>query len=506
MPASRFTVATTLVAALLSTACSTTLDAKQRADSGVKLAGDAPDDHTPSALPSAAAPGRPGTETQAPTSGPSLSGPVPAAGDSPQARRLGGSGGSSTGSGSAGPTGAGSLSSQGVTATTIKIGVVLVDFGGLQNVNGFKTGDPRVQSQAIADHLNGVGGVAGRKIVLTFATLSASSSNFESDEQAMCTQFTEDDKVFAVVYALNSMGKTFLACLAAHNTPLISSGGGVADRTYMDRYSRFYLTPSSPNMTRMAKAYVDSLARQGFFGAGSKVGFIRVDDAPFQRAAQQSLIPQLAKYGVTATEAVVNSQKSLSETASQLPAIALRFQQGGINRVMFLDNGQIAPLFAAQAAGQGYYPRYGLTSVSLPDAMRLNVPARALQDAVGMGWMPALDVMASRDSFTNDAIKTCAKVMTAAGQGGVDRTGTWSQRAYCDDFFLLRQALTGRSAVTPSVLTLGAEALRGSYQSPMTFDTSFGAARHDGATAYKDLRWDASCTCFVYVGAARPLP
>ncbi len=505
----RFAVAISMAFSLLSAGCSTTLDsttdAGQEVDSPAAPSGlrnSAEPNPELSQTPDVGRSAAPGLISGSGSAGPSTATSRGARAQQPSSRALASARSSAAASRPSGSTGA---AWQGVTATTIKIGVVLVDFRGLQNVNGFKTGDPRVQAQAVADHLNSLGGVAGRKIVLTFATIDAASTNFERDEQAMCTQFTEDDKVFAVMYALNSMGKTFLACLADHRTPLISSGGGVADQAYMDRYGKYYFTPGSPNMTRMATAYVDSMARQGFLGDGAKVGYIRVNDAPFERAARQSLVPRLAKYGVRATEAVVSSQESLSNTASQMPAIVLRFQQSGINRVMFLDNGQIAPLFAAQAASQSYYPRYGITSVSLPDAMRLNVPERALLDAVGMGWMPALDVMSARDPLRNASIATCSQIMEKSGQGAVDRTGTWSQRAYCDDFFFFRRALLKASQVNPDALAAGVAAMARTYESPMTFATSFAVDRHDGSAAFRDLKFEPECKCFAYTGPNRPL-
>ena len=82
----------------------------------------------------------------------------------------------------------------------------------------------------------------------------------------------------------------------------------------------------------------------------------------------------------------------LGSTASQMPSVVLRFQQSGINRVLFLDNATIAILFTIQAGTQGYAPKYGLNTSANPALLQQNAPASGLRGAVGVGWQPAQDV------------------------------------------------------------------------------------------------------------------
>lgn len=244
---------------------------------------------------------------------------------------------------------------RGVTETQITIGVVVIDYAGLQDVKGYNNGSPRVQAQAAADHVNSHGGIAGRKLRLVFGEFPVTSNNWAADEQAICTGFTEDEKVFAVVAGALSQGKTFLPCLAKHDTPLISSAGGLTDDQGMAEYPRHYFYSGGITLSRLAASYADGLAAAGFFVSGSKVGLVRVDDQPYERAADRDLKPRLKSLGgPVQEEAVVSAMTSLGDTASQMPSIVLRFQQQGINRVLFLDNASVAPLFAIQAASQSY--------------------------------------------------------------------------------------------------------------------------------------------------------
>ena len=395
--------------------------------------------------------------------------------------------------------------SQGVTPTTIRIGVFIASYAGLE-AKGLRMGDPELQAQAVADVINARGGIAGRKIVLSYAKLEAGSSNWESDEQKICTTFTEDHKVFAVIYSLVSQGNTLLPCLAKHNTPLISGVGGVADKQLMDQYADFYYYAGGPELTRMAKMYVDGLHAQGFFGGAGEIGLVRLDSAPFERAAKSSLRPALAAHGFKiAEEAIVDAQTSLSKTASQMPSIVLKFQQRDIKKVLFLDNATLATLFATQAASQGYYPAYGLTSLSAPGAlMQQNVPKEALLSTKGVGWSPALDVDTTRDADNpNPAARTCKEIMRKAGQGDVGSAGVSQQRMFCDELMLLERALNSAAEITPRGLRQQVEGFGASFKSALTFAARFGPGRHDGAAAVRLLAFDGGCSCFQYTSPPR---
>jgi len=390
--------------------------------------------------------------------------------------------------------------SQGITPTTIKIGAFVASYEGLE-AKGLNLGDAKAQAQAVATYINQHGGIAGRKVILTFATMQATSSNWEADEQKICTQFTEDDHVFAVVYSLISMGKALLPCLAQHNTPLIAAGGGPGDAQVMQQYANDYFYTGGMDLTRFAQTYVDHLATQGFFDSGAKIGLVRADDASFGRASA-ALSSALAQHGEHLTkEVVVDAQTSVSGTASQMPNAVLKMEQAGVNRVLFLDNATLAVLFAIQAASQSYYPRYGLSSLDAPATlMEPNVPARALAGSLGVGWIPTLDVSAAHDVALNAPQKLCQQIMLSAGQGNVSRAGQNQQRLYCDGLFFLQRALANATALTPEGLRTQLERLGTSYTSVMTFGTRFGPGRHDGADVVRNMAYSTGCSCFQYVG------
>jgi hypothetical protein len=109
---------------------------------------------------------------------------------------------------------------QGVTATTIKLGVALVDFTCIQQfVDSIRVNQQQVY-QSFIDGVNNHGGINGRKIVPVYHTFCPITS---SAALALCTQFADDDKVFAVMGNLFDQSGDAQTCLAKqHHIPLMT--------------------------------------------------------------------------------------------------------------------------------------------------------------------------------------------------------------------------------------------------------------------------------------------
>ena len=73
----------------------------------------------------------------------------------------------------------------------------------------------------------------------------------------------------------------------------------------------------------------------------------------------------------------------------------LRFRTEGVTHVIPVDeDGVLTLLFTTSADGQGYRPRYGLGSQSGGTLIASQAPPSQFERAVGMGWLPVLDVPA----------------------------------------------------------------------------------------------------------------
>src|SRR5262249_23066218 len=84
----------------------------------------------------------------------------------------------------------------GVTPTTVKVGVSLINFDCIKQFTHNIRNKRERYSQPSADNINNQGGGAGRQIVLDFHEACRITAGQAS---AQCTKFTDDDKDFAVI-------------------------------------------------------------------------------------------------------------------------------------------------------------------------------------------------------------------------------------------------------------------------------------------------------------------
>jgi Periplasmic binding protein len=134
-----------------------------------------------------------------------------------------GGGGSATTSSTA-PAVVSKVLGTGVTATTIKLGISLVDFKCIEQfVNSIRNNQKNIY-QAYINDINANGGINGRKIVPDFKMYCPLTSTSDLNVQ-ICTAFADDDKVFAVMGNLSDSAQdgSVETCLAKkHNTPVIT--------------------------------------------------------------------------------------------------------------------------------------------------------------------------------------------------------------------------------------------------------------------------------------------
>ena len=95
--------------------------------------------------------------------------------------------------------------------------------------------------------------------------------------------------------------------------------------------------------------------------------------------------------------------------------------------------------------------------------------------------------------------------MRGNGQDVTARLIQLSALITCDAFFFFEQAMQSVGSLDPSGLRAAVEAVGSSYASPLTRHTTYSPTQHDGAAAYRELRFDDGCSCFAYTSDYRPL-
>jgi len=294
--------------------------------------------------------------------------------------------------------GASSPADEGVTSTTIRIGISVINFTALQAV-GVTLNDGNYQDavSALTANMNAHGGVDGRKVVPYFAEMNPANS---SSITSSCSELTEDDKVFIVLFPV------YPDCFEqTYDTPVI---GGVLPGTLPTSAAvDFSLTTPDAAYDPVQLAAFD---KRGAF-KGKKVGlFYGPDDTSEAKVVQSDLkklhvdVVLSADDSATATDTVAVDQEAQT--------IALRFRDAGVNEVIGVGGTGATTWPRALKDNQSTYK---------PPWIATNVTALASYVASAKGGNPYLDnVMASTpvssgyQVWRDPAMQKCAAIVRKA--------------------------------------------------------------------------------------------
>jgi hypothetical protein len=294
--------------------------------------------------------------------------------------------------------GASSPADQGVTPTTIRIGISVINFAALRAV-GVTLNDGNYQDavSALTANMNAHGGVDGRKLVPYFVEMNPASS---SSINSSCSELTEDDKAFIVLFPV------YPDCFQqTYDTPVI---GGVLPGTLpASAAADFSLTPPDAAYDPVQLAAFDN---RGAF-RDKRVGLFYGPDDTSEAKVVQSELKKLhvdvvlsAEDSVTATDTVAADQEAQT--------IALRFQDAGVNEVVGVGGTGATTWPRALQDNQSTYK---------PPWIATNVTALASYVASAKGGNPYLDnVMASTpvssayQVWMDPAMQKCAAIVRKA--------------------------------------------------------------------------------------------
>lgn len=413
-----------------------------------------------------------------------------------------------------GPATATSGRGRGVSATQIRIGISVADPGSYEETYaglgaaGVSRPNEREAAEAVVDHINREGGIAGREVVPVFRQYS-SNDNFSAAYEADCAAFTQDTEVFAAYSTHTSPGKDLLAtCITQHDTAFILTAREVFDQEDFERWAHVY----GPVYLRGDRwdMLVDELVALGYFDGEPTLGVIWQDTLATRRILEETIEPRLHTYGVEVAErAALAPYNSLGEMGANYGAMGnhvLRFRRSNVTHVLFIGTQAAGPLFfGAAAEGQGYRPRYGFNSTEAPQLTAANLPASQLVGAVGVGWWPFYDVEWAQDPGDHPAQARCLDLMHDAGVETPDRFAANQAANICDALLFLDVALERAPSLTLEGLRVAADELGGAFAAASTWNTGLGPGRWDGISTVRHLAFDEGCECFRYVSDPRPI-
>jgi hypothetical protein len=215
----------------------------------------------------------------------------------------------------------------GVDKTSIKVGIAIIDYASISDYVDFERGDQQKTAQIFVDYINKNGGVNGRQIVPDFKKYEPIPGR-TPDPLALCTSWTEDDGVFAVLGVfIDFSGQGQLCLTKKHNTIHI---GHELEQPWIDQSPPGLLVTSDTTKESAAKVLINLLVGSGKL-KGKKVGTLA--DTNSEGRIDAIVKPLLKKNKVkTGSSAVLSiTGTDTSAAQAQLDSFIEKWKSEGVS-------------------------------------------------------------------------------------------------------------------------------------------------------------------------------
>ena len=251
-----------------------------------------------------------------------------------------GSGGSSTGKSSptttpatGGTTPQDTTPGNGVTPTTIKLGVALIDFSEIEKFTDTirTTAEQKQIYQIYIDDINAHGGINGRKIVPVFRFYSPLGT---AQILPLCTSFAQDDNVFAVVGSFIDFSGDAQTCIANQQHRVLMTFN--LTQAIIDKSPPGLIVTAGNVPERSAKILIELLQKQKTL-QGKTVAIL--GDTNETSVVKGTIEPAIKKLGVkTGSTAILSVGPTGDTTAAQaqLSSFIEKWKTEGVN-ALFLS-------------------------------------------------------------------------------------------------------------------------------------------------------------------------
>ena len=404
------------------------------------------------------------------------------------------------GSGCTSPPG----SDAGVTATQIKVAIILVNIVGPAANSTFGLESPTDQQatyQDVVNSINASGGIACRKLVPNFYTGDpVDQSNLEQT----CQNVISSGPFFVIDYGAYYTYPQIASCYLTNHIPFMTSSPIPAKEQ-----SQFYPYLWSKTLGDMLyRDTVFGLQQKGFFSASNgfkKLGVVYRDCEPEFWPEFEGWLHQA---GVGSSQIVGHDIGCPTgfDTPSDQEQAVLTFRQQGVTHATILnDNGDFSNLTTV-AQQQNYKPKWGIPDDGVvptsygnqhPDYGNIANALAITGDRYAEEKTPGYPVSAGTAK--------CNAIFAAAGQPPVYQQPVGTGGSACDQLWMLQVAADHAPAMQRAALAAGLHNA-GSFDPSYPWGpNSFAANSFTGANiSYADEFWRLvqflpSCSCWQVV-------
>jgi hypothetical protein len=421
---------------------------------------------------------------------------------------------------STGGTNDGSSPLPGISADKVKIGYAILDSGELSTTLGFvqpEYGDVAQQQkavEAVVKYVNDNGGMGGRQVELVVKSYPALTDN-PSNSLAQCNAFTQDQKVFAVVLD-GALQNNAIPCYAQANTLVLDQTLIAHDTEQLEKQAPYLWSVTHPEYGGFLKAQLAAMNEAGYFEGNSGVLIMAGDDEVGRRSVSSIVEPYLNSIKVnkrTINYIDSSTQGSLGRTINLALTAGISAKA---NRVLTVGGARIVPVALADPLLKNYVARWSMSTFDNPSFVernpeQLNGALRA--GMIGLGYAPATDVEQSvAPPWPNPAQpyqQKCYDIINGANAGPpVNLRVNWKNALqYCDGAMFLKAVLDnlpGAGEVSGNDFKEAAGKIGSTYQSSLTFGSSWGPGQFAGTNTGQVLAWDDAAGKFGYTSGPTP--
>ncbi len=233
----------------------------------------------------------------------------------------------------------------GVTATTIKVGVALVDFGPIEQFTDVirQMADQKKIYGIYIDYINAHGGINGRKIVPVYKFYSPLGS---AGPLAVCTSLTQDEKVFAVVGTFIDFSGDAQQCIAKQEKRVLMTFN--LTQAMIDKVPPGLMLTPGLIPERSASILIQLLTKQKLLD-GRTVAVL--GDVTQNNVVKKTIVPGLKKAGVkTGISAVLNvgTTGDTSAAVTQLDSFMERWKTEHVDTIFLSGDLASTKIFVQQ--------------------------------------------------------------------------------------------------------------------------------------------------------------
>ncbi len=297
---------------------------------------------------------------------------------------------------------------RGVTADSIKIAIVVVDFECIAQFVDFNQGDAEKIEAALVDDINANGGVLGRQLDVVFKNLCPLNPD---DVAAACTSLTDDEQVFAVLGVYDtppSDGSNQLCITRDHDTILINE---LVTKATMDQAPPGLLLQPGILPERRLDALLSLLEQEDTL-AGKKVAVLADQDTQASADAAVSAAADSMGLEQGSTAVLTITSEDTSAAQAQLDSFIERWKDEGVNALVMSGLLVSAKQFVEKI------------KAALPDVLLItddsSVGSQA-KDEVRAGLSPnpyegmvTLSGLSEVEVFESEGVQRCVKIYEEA--------------------------------------------------------------------------------------------